>query len=167
MARSKESWLREGAGDLREADVEDVPVEGESVRVRGLPAAYSNQAISEALESKTIGTTQIQTVNKGRLEVLQFAHGCVDPQFSVDEAQHIAEHFGPAFTKVIAKIDELSGTDKEAIDEANARFQGGRNGKADTGEAGLPATPGGDGGPNIPARVGAGDGEDGPGADLG
>ena len=41
MARStKESWLT-GPGDLQEADVEDVPVPGQSVRVRALSARYS------------------------------------------------------------------------------------------------------------------------------
>lgn len=122
MARStKKAWL-EGPGDLKEADVEDVPVKGESVRVRGLPAAYSNQATSEALEMKTIGREQIATVNQARLEVLQFAHGCVEPEFSVKEAEQVAAKFGPAFKKVVNRIDELSGIDKAAIEDANARF---------------------------------------------
>lgn len=123
MARStKKSWL-EGRGDLREADVEDVPVKGESVRVRGLAAAFSNQAASEALEMVTTPKgDQIARVNTEKLEVLQFAHGCIEPSFSTDEAQRIAEKFGPAFKKVVAKIDELSGVDKDAIQEAGARF---------------------------------------------
>jgi hypothetical protein len=120
---SKAAWL-EGPGDLKEADVEDVPVKGKSVRVRGLPAAYSNQASSEALELKTIGREQVATVNTAKLEVIQFAHGVVDPEFSVKEAETIAQKYGPAFKRVVAKIDELSGVDKEAIDAANARFQG-------------------------------------------
>src|SRR4051812_1280117 len=118
MGRSnRDAWLS-GPGDLTEADVEDVPVAGQSVRVRGLAAAYSNQASSEALELKTVGTQQIATVNTARLEVLQFAHGVIEPQFSVEEAEKIAARFGPAFKKVIAKIDELSGVDKEAIEKA-------------------------------------------------
>ena len=126
MARSnKESWLQ-GPTDLREADVEDVPVKGESVRVRGLPAAYSNQATSEALELIT-GARGEQTahVNTEKLEVLQFAHGVIDPVFSVEEARQVAQRFGPAFRKVIEKIDELSGVDKEAIEQTNATFQNG------------------------------------------
>lgn len=131
MARStKKSWL-EGPGDLREADVEDVPVEGESVRVRGLAAAFSNQASSEALEMVTTPKgDQIARVNTEKLEVLQFAHGCVDPSFDTAEAQRIAEKYGPAFKKVVAKIDELSGVDKQAIEEATARFPGGGEGEA-------------------------------------
>lgn len=155
MARStKSAWL-EGPGDLREADVEDVPVAGQSVRVRGLPAAYSNQASSEALELKTVGIDQIASVNTERLEVLQFAHGCIDPQFSVDEAQQVAERYGPAFKKVITKIDELSGVDKEAAKQASARFQSSGDGAPDDGEAGLHEAPAGSGGPAVPARAGA------------
>ena len=136
MARSnKDSWLN-GPGDLREADVEDVPVAGESVRVRGLPAAYSNQATSEALELIT-GPRGEQTahVNTEKLEVLQFAHGVIDPQFTVDEARLVAQRFGPAFRKVIAKIDELSGVDKEAIDRANQTFPASGSGAANGREA--------------------------------
>lgn len=136
MSRStKSSWL-EGPGDLREADVEDVPVKGESVRVRGLPAAYSNQAQSEALEMKTIGQTQIASVNTARLEVLQFAHGVIEPHFSVEESEQIAQRYGPAFRKVIAEIDRLSGVDKEAIEDANSRFQSGGEEPSGDGEEG-------------------------------
>ena len=155
MSRStKSSWL-EGPGDLREADVEDVPVKGESVRVRGLPAAYSNQAQSEALEMKTVGNTQIATVNTARLEVLQFAHGCVEPEFSVAEAQQIAEKFGPAFKKVIAEIDRLSGVDKDAIEKAEARFPDSRAGSNGAGKAGPDEAPARRSGPAVPARAGA------------
>ena len=137
MGRSKKSAWLEGPGDLKEAEVEDVPVEGETILVRGLPAAYSNQASSEALELKTIGRDQIATINTAKLEVIQFAHGCVDPEFTLAEAKIVSERFGPAFKKVIQRIDELSGVDKEAIEQANARFPGSRaseNG-ADLGDA--------------------------------
>src|SRR4051812_4469731 len=118
MERStKNAWLT-GPGDLREEDVEDVPVPGQSIRVRGLPAAYSNKATSQALELIT-GRRGEQTahVNTEKLEVLQFAHGCVDPSFTEAEAQQIAERFGPAFRKVIEVIDRLSGVDKDAIEK--------------------------------------------------
>lgn len=134
MQRStKDAWLQ-GPGDLREADVEDVPVPGCSVRVRGLPAAYSNQATSEALELIT-GRRGEQTahVNTEKLEVLQFAHGVIEPTFTVDEARIVAQKYGPAFHRVVAKIDELSGVDKEAIEKTNATFQAG--GRDAAGEA--------------------------------
>jgi hypothetical protein len=144
LARSnKDAWLN-GPGDLQEADVEDVPVNGQSVRVRGLPAAYSNQATSEALELIT-GPRGEQTahVNTEKLEVLQFAHGVIDPTFTVDEARLVAQRFGPAFRKVIAKIDELSGVDKEAIEKTNATFQAGGPESTNGGTARVDAAPAG------------------------
>lgn len=119
--RKKDAWLS-GPGDLKEAVVEDVPVPGESVLVRGLPAAYSNQATSEALEMKTVGRDQVATVNTAKLEVLQFRYGVIDPVFTQDEAEAVAAKWGPAFKKVVAKIDELSGVDKDSIEAAEARF---------------------------------------------
>lgn len=154
MSRStKSSWL-EGKGDLREADVEDVPIKGQSVRVRGLPAAYSNQAQSEALEMKTIGDTQIATINVERVEVLQFAHGVIEPEFSVEEAEEIAKKFGPAFKKVVAKIDELSGVDKDSMDKAEARFPAGGSEPGGAREARDDAPTSGNGGSVVPARAG-------------
>lgn len=154
MSRStKQSWL-EGPGDLREDTVEDVPVKGQSVLVRGLPAAFSNQAQSEALKMITGARgEQTATVDTARMSILQFAHGCVEPEFSVAEAEKIAEKFGPAFHRVVAKIDELSGVDKEAIEEANARFQPGSG--SEGGEDVDDGTGSGDSGPDLPARTGA------------
>jgi len=145
MGRStKESWLN-GAGDLEEADVQDVPVKGESVRVRGLPAAYSNQAGSEALELKTSALgEQFATIDTARLEVLQFAHGVIEPQFSVGEAEAIAQKYGPAFKKVVAEIDRLSGVDKEAIERASATFPAGERGANGTAAPVAIQSPAGD-----------------------
>lgn len=154
MARStKDAWLN-GPGDLKEADVEDVPVPGQSVRVRGLPAAFSNQAQSEAVEQRQVGVDTINLINKGRMEVIQFAHGVIDPTFSVEEAEKVAQMYGPAFNKVIAKIDELSAVDKEAVDEANARFQAG--GEAEGRPVLGNGTGAGDGGSDVRVRTGAG-----------
>lgn len=131
---TKDSWLN-GPGDLQTAVVEDVPVKGSSVKVRGLPAAFSNRASSEALKMVTGARgEQTATVDTAKMSVLQFAHGCVEPSFTEDEAQKVAEKYGPAFNKVVAKIDELSGVDKEAIDSANERFQAGVEGPGHDGE---------------------------------
>src|SRR5688572_11712579 len=122
MARSsKSSWL-EGPGDLEEADVEDVPVEGESVRVRGLAAAYSNDAATEATEVKAVDGAQFVSVNKSKMEAIQFAHGVIEPEFTYEEALQIAQKYGPAFRKVVDEIDRLSAVNKEAIENAQARF---------------------------------------------
>jgi hypothetical protein len=139
MARSsKESWLQ-GPGDVQEAEVKDVPTKGESVLVRGLPAAYSNRAQSEALELITGRRgEQSATVNTAKLEVIQFAAGCVEPKFSEQEAEVIAQKYGPAFKKVIAKVDELSGVNKEEIESAQTRFPSG-NGREDGEDRAVPA----------------------------
>jgi hypothetical protein len=153
MARAtKSAWL-EGPSDLKEADVKDVPAPGEEVRVRGLPAAFSNQAQSEALEMVQRGREQISKVNTAKLEAIQFAHGVVEPEFSLEEAERIAERFGPAFRKVIDKIDELSGVDKTAIEEAEARFPTG--GESESGGDVGNGTAAGSGRSDVPARAGA------------
>lgn len=155
MERSqKNSWLGPGAGDLREQDVEDVPVAGQSVRVRALPAAYSNQATSEALVYETFRGEQRARVDTGKLEVLQFAHGVVEPTFTVPEAEQIAKTFGPAFKRVIEVIDEISGIDKTAVEEAEVRFQPG--GPSEAGSAVVAGNGGGDDGPAVPVRAGPG-----------
>lgn len=158
-----QSWIN-GPGDLKQDTVEDVPVPGESVLVRGLPAAYSNEATSEALELKTIGDQQIATVNTAKMEVLQFAHGCVDPQFSVEQARLISEKYGPAFKKVVNKIDELSGVNKEAYEEAKARFPvvdaGAAAESPELANGAGNGSASGSGRPDVPARAGAGDGQE-------
>lgn len=130
MARSTvDTWLT-GPGDLEIDEVQDVPVVGQSVLVRGLPAAYSNQASSEALKlvSGRRGE-QMATIDQARMEIIQFAQGCVEPTFTETQAETIAKKYGPAFKKVVAKIDELSGVDKEAIEQAQATFPAGPGGE--------------------------------------
>lgn len=157
MGRSKQAWLKEGAGDLKEAVVEDVPVKGESVLVRALPAAYSNEAQNAATELKIVGTDQVITINKAKLEVLQWVHGVIDPVFSEEEARQVAENFGPSFRRVIDKIDELSAIDKDAIEEATARFPAGGEDEAGSDLAHA----NGSGSPEslVPARAGVGAGD--------
>lgn len=135
---SKDALLT--ASDLREREVE-LPSIGGSVRVRGLPAAYSNQAMSEALELVT-GRRGEQTahVNTDTLEVLQALHGLVEPKLaSVEEARTFAQNCGPAFREVIKAIDELSGIDKEAVEKANATFPDRGTPSANGGATGAPA----------------------------
>lgn len=152
---TKDAWLN-GPGDLQTAVVEDVPVKGSSVKVRGLPAAFSNRASSEALKMVTGARgEQTATVDTAKMSVLQFAHGCVEPSFTEDEAQKVAEKYGPAFNKVVAKIDELSGVDKEAIDSANERFQAGVEGPGHDGAVESDSASAVDSGSPVPSGVGA------------
>jgi hypothetical protein len=152
MARStKASWL-EGPGDLQEADVDDVPVAGESVRVRALPARYSAM-VQGQLKLVQEGREQIAKIDVESMERLQFTYGVIDAPFTETEARAIQEKYGAAFRKVIAKIDELSGIDKDAIEKVEARFPTGGEGE------GRPVVgngvAAGDPGPDLPVRTGA------------
>ncbi len=142
------------ASDLREEEIE-LEALGGTVLVQGLGAAFSNEAQSQALEMKTIGNTQIASVNTALLEEIQLCHGLKDPKLSREEARKFMEQCGPSVKEIIAKIDELSGVDKDAIEEANARFQGGGERAPDKGEAGLHAASARGNGSAVPARAGA------------
>lgn len=143
-----------GATDLVEREIE-LPTLGGSVRVRSLPAAYSNQAQSEALEVVT-GRRGEQTahVNTAKLEALQVLHGLIDPKFnSIEEVNTFAQQCGPAWHEIVKAIDEISGLDKEAIERANAMFQSGGPGPA--GEVVGNGVGAGDSRPDLPVRTGA------------
>lgn len=124
MERSTvEAWLT-GEGDLREADVEDVPTPGSSVRVRGLSAAYSAE-VQGQMKLVPEGNSQVAKIDVAAMELLQFVHGCVEPTFTHEQAKQIQARWGPAFRKVVAEIDQLSGIDKDAIANVEARFPAG------------------------------------------
>jgi hypothetical protein len=135
---SKEALL--GAKDLSEKDVE-LPSVGLTVKVQALSALYSNQATSEAIKMiQGPRGEQTSTVDTAKLELVQALHGLVEPKLnSIEEAKVFATNCGPAFKEVIRVIDEISGVDKESIEDANARFQsvgdgaaGQENGRAKT-----------------------------------
>jgi hypothetical protein len=148
---SKESWLQ-GPGDLKEADVDDVPVPGMSVRVRALSARYSAE-VQGQLKLVQEGREQIAKIDVPSMELLQFQHGVIDPVFNESEARQIQTRYGPAFRKVIAKIDELSGIDKEAIEATEQRFPAGGAGEEgpDVGDGASNGSPG----PDLHVRAGA------------
>ena len=152
MPISKEALL--GASDLVEREVE-LPSIGGSVRVRSLPAAYSNQAISEALEV-TVGKRGEQTsrVNSAKLEALQVLHGLIDPKLdSVEEAQALALKLGPAWRVIVEAINDISGIDQDAVKKAEAMFQPGGTPEGRTDMAN--GTAAGGGRPDLPVRAGA------------
>lgn len=143
---SKESLL--GASDLIEKEVE-LPGIGGSVKVRSLPAGYSNQAMSEALEVITTPQGQKAHVNTAKLEQLQVLHGLVEPKLaSVQEAERLSQQLGSAWRKIVQTIDEISGIDKESIEKAEATFPAG----------GSRETANGDGPDPVVAPVAAGEG---------
>lgn len=154
-ASTKSAWL-EGPSDLAEAIVEDVPVKGQSVKVRALPAQFSNEAQSKALRMITGARgEQTATVDVAEMAVIQFQHGVVEPEFSYAEAKQVAERFGPAFHKVVEKIDELSGVDKEAIEAEAARFQDSVAGEGHDGASEPDAPAPVDSGPAVSGGTGA------------
>lgn len=156
MERSTaDDWLK-GPGDLREAEVQDAPVPGKSVLVRGLSARWS-AAVQGQMKLVQEGTEQVARLDVPTMERLQFVHGVIDPQFSEDQAREVQERFGPAFRKVIAKIDELSGINKDEIEAVETRFPAGvAPAEGDHGDDGSAA---GNGGSDVHVRAGAGAGE--------
>lgn len=152
MQRStKDAWLT-GPGDLKEADVENVPVPGVSVRVRGLSARYAAE-VQGQMKLVQQGNDQIAKIDVAEMELLQFVHGCIDPVFTVEEVRRVQEKFGPAFRKVIEKIDDLSGIDKEAIEAVEERFP--ESGALEAGASDGDGTAARGAGPDLPVRVGA------------
>lgn len=152
MERStKDAWLQ-GPGDLREAEVHDVPVPGMSVRVRGLSARYAADMQGQ-VKVVTQGREQVAKIDAAGMELLQFVHGVIEPTFSEAEARQVQERFGPAFKKVIEKIDALSGIDKDAVENAEARFPvgGGSETRQDLGDGASS----GSSEPAVPVRASA------------
>lgn len=151
MARLTTDDLR-GASDLREEEIYLDALDG-SVLVQGLGAAASNEAQSQALEMKTVGDAQFASVNTALLEEIQLYHGLKDPHLSREEVRGFMERCGPSVRTIITKIDELSGVDKKAIEEATARFPSSGDGAADERQARLHEAPPGNGGSSVPARA--------------
>ena len=152
MTISKDALL--GASDLIEREVE-LPSLGGSVRVRSLPAAYSNQAMSEALEVVT-GRRGEQTakVNTAKLEALQVLHGLVDPKLdTIEEVEAFSQKNGRAWRKIVETIDEISGIDKASIEKTNATFQSG--GEASGGAVVGDGARAGSGRPDLSLRASA------------
>lgn len=134
---TKQAWL-EGPGDLEEADVDDVPVKGQSVRVRGLAAHFSDEIQSHAKLAQA-GSEQVLSVDQATINRLTFVHGVIDPQFDEDEAKLISEKYGPAYHKIIRKINELSGVNEEDVAKTEAAFPDRGAAKVDNGRRELGA----------------------------
>jgi hypothetical protein len=140
--------------DLIEREVFVPSLEG-NVLVRSLPAAYANQAQSEALEMRTDAKgRQSAVINTVRLEELQVLHGLADPKFeSIEEVRAFGLKNGRAWRVIVEAIDEISGIDKEAVEQANARFQAG-GGSAPGPDVDV-ADGARDNGSDLPLRAGA------------
>jgi len=149
---SREALL--SASDLTEREV-DLPSIGGSVRVRSLPAAYSNQAQSDATEIKT-GTRgeQTITVDHVKLEALQVLHGLVDPKLaSLQDAYTLSQHLGPAWDDIVRAIAEISGISTQEVERVEAAFQ--PRGQSEAGVLVGDESPAGGGGPDLPVPASA------------
>lgn len=149
---TKDAWLS-GPSDLKEREVKDVPVKGQSVKIRALSASVANQVNTDAITNTIQGNRQVMRVDGAMLDVLKFHHGVTEPQFDLEESKKIAARFGPAFNKVIREINEISGITEEDAKTAEARFQGGDPVEASSShENGAGAsTPSGSGGSAVAA----------------
>jgi hypothetical protein len=142
------------ASDLREKTVALPSLgQGSEVRIRSLPAEYSNAALSQAIEvvqgPKGEQTTRM---DNGKLELLQVLHGLVEPRLeSLAAVQTFAKNCGPAFKTLVREIVELSDLTAEAAEMTAERFQAGGAGAP---EASDHAASNGSGGSDLPARVG-------------
>jgi hypothetical protein len=152
MTLTKSALL--GASDLVTREVV-LPSLGDSVTVRSLPAAYSNQAMSEALEVVT-GRRGEQTarVNTQKLEELQVLHGLIDPKLdTVEEVRALSMQIGASWRTIVETIDAISGIDKAAIERAEQTFPAGGE---DAGGSELgDGAPTGNGRSDLPVRAGA------------
>lgn len=128
MGRVSKDAVMKG-GDLTTKEVEWT--DGSTVLIRSLPATYSNRAESQALVMQQLGDTQTASIDSERLEILKFAHGVVEPEFSEDEAAQVAAQYGPAFKRVIKAINEISGLEDADIKAAEARFQSSGDSRAE------------------------------------
>ena len=161
MTLSKEALL--GASDIHERDV-DLPLLGDTVRVRSLSAAYSNEAIQEAAEFVTIKGEQTMQINVNKAEALKVLNGLVSPKLdTLQEAMDLQKHLGPSWKLIVEAIDDTSGIDKEAIKNANRLFQPGGPGE-EPGPAASNGVAVRDQGPDLPVRTGAGAADAGGGA---
>jgi hypothetical protein len=167
---TKDAWAKPSL-KTEEVEVEEL---GGSVLVRELPAEYSAEVASH-FEMRTVGRDQVAKVDTATMERLQFVYGVVDENgeqmFSEDEVRVLARNHGSAFKTVIAAIDRLSGTDKEAIENTSKVFPA--SGTDEGGPVLVNGGPPGDSGPDVPVRASgeagddrAGD-DDGPSGDVG
>lgn len=153
MARvTKEAWRK---SSLRTQEVEVAELGG-NVLIRELPASVAAD-LAGLIDLVQVGREQRAKVDTATMECRQFAYGVIDedgePLFSEDEAREIQARHGRAFKTVVAAIDELSGVDKKAIEETEARFPGG-GAQANGAELGDASAAGRDR-PDLPARAGA------------
>lgn len=113
-----EEALTNAPNDIVEDDVEGVF--GGKVRIRSLTAAQ--QARVKQVSLNLSGRNP--DVAWAEMERTQFQLGVIEPKFTAEQVLMLHRMSGPSFAKVIERIDEISGTNKEELRKAQQEFQG-------------------------------------------
>lgn len=101
--------------DLQEEDVE---VWGGKVRVRSLTAAQSAAVKQASIDLKG----RHPDVAWAEMERRQFLYGVIIPKHTKEQVKDLHVSSGVGFKKIVDKIDELSGIDKEELRKAQDEF---------------------------------------------
>lgn len=155
MARvTKDGWKKSSLR-TKEIEVEEL---GGSVLIRELPASVSAD-LKGLVDMVQVGREQRAKVNVAEMERRQFAYGVItengEQMFNDQEVAEIQATHGRAFNIVVEAIDEFSGVDKKAIEEAEARFPSGGESAPGGGDADVLGDADVAPGPDLPARAGA------------
>ena len=110
--------LERAPSDLVEETFE-VPEWKCSVRLRSFSASQSADIKQRGLAFKGEDTK----VAWAEMEIAQFRQGVIDPKFSEKEVRQLHATSGRGFARVIERLDELNGTDKEELRRAQREFQ--------------------------------------------
>lgn len=113
---SAEAALENAPSELEEVDVEGVF--GGRIRIRALTAAQT--AIVKQHTVDTQGRSP--TITWADMERTQFKFGVIQPAFSAEQVRTLQATSGPSWARVIAKLDEISAMDKEALRDAQKEF---------------------------------------------
>lgn len=110
--------LEASKGSLKEDDV--LNVFGGKVRVRELSAAQ----MSRIQQDSVSGVGRTARISLAKMEKLQFLHGVTRPKYTPEDVERLHRNSGSDFAKVIAAIDEMSGTgkDKDELKTAGEAF---------------------------------------------
>lgn len=117
-----EQALQRAPQDLTEQDVDGVF--GGKLRIRSLTAAQSAMVKQASIDLSGVSPDIVWA----EMELRQFRFGVINPVtkaplFTEEQVKQLHLTAGPSFTKTIAAIDKISGTNKEAPARAREDFQ--------------------------------------------
>lgn len=113
----KARWLT-GPSDIEEDEIYVESLET-WVKVRGLTAGQQATIQDRCLVMRG----DLMKLDTQQMAVYKFAAGVSQPKFSEEEANVLAHRLGPAFTLVVAVVDDLSKASEEDVAKARARFR--------------------------------------------